>query len=486
MLLSPVGFSAGPMHPRRPHRAVCHRQRKKFRNLRFLDFLPHRDQHPPPLLDPAPRLLKHAVAAPCLAMRKARPVLLCCALLAWPVWAGSGGGDGGQGGDGWADRPAGAGEGRCKKLASWRRRAAQEECAKRFANSVPDGEGGCRCAAGYMLSSGQCVPNDASRGGGRGAGACQAGDGTAAEQADLYARDPGRFDLDNDYEAAGRLARALAAASLCSRDNVVLIGGLNEGQLARRLLQDCAVTAHGVEIQRQLAHFAREQLRQCCPSATVHHLGWSNRNSERVRVAALGGYGGLYSAEKLAASVRPDGRPHMLSRHASAALQQETEWEQEGGGGSFTDTVALGDWVEAELGLGSILYVAIDAEGHEARIIEGMGLEDEPNRQRFAAFQFEVGGTWAERDPRRAVPSWSLEDTAKFLHHCEYELYLIGDNVHMRVFPQFFVEAAILDEGFGPFVRGNVLALHRQYVHPAIREHVLRSLLRPRPDLCGG
>ena len=427
-----------------------------------------------------------------------RAVLLCCAL-AWPVCANRDAG--GQGGDVCADGPAGAAEARCDKLASWRRRAAQlqvgglhaaqpqprspRECAESFANSAPDGEGGCRCAAGYMLSAGQCVPNDASRGGGgdgEGAG-CRAGDGTAAEQADVYAADPGRFHLDNDYEAAARLARALAAASLCSRDHVVLIGGLNEGQLAKRLLRECAVTAHGVEIQRQLADVAREQLAKCCPSATVHHLGWSNRNAERVRVAALGGYGGLYSAEQLAASVRPDGRPHILSRHVSAALQQEAEWEREGGG-SFTGTVALGEWVETELGLGSILYVAIDAEGHEARIIEGMGLEDEPNRQRFAAFQFEVGGTWAERDPRRAVPSWSLEDTAKFLHHCEYELYMIGDNVHMRVYPQFFVEAAILDEGFGPFVRGNVLALHRRYVHPAIRDHVLRSLLRPRPDLC--
>ena len=414
-------------------------------------------------------------------------LVLCCALVVrasgCDACKGNGGGVCAHAG------PAGAAEARHDKLASWRRRAAQApevqgECAERFANSLPDGEGGCRCKAGYMMSAGQCVPNDALRGGGEAwTGGCRAGDGTAAEQAYAYAGNPERFQQDTDHEAATRLARAFAAASLCSRDHVVLIGGVNEGQLASNLLQECAVTAHGVEIQHELVRIARERLLQCCPSATVHHLGWSNRPQERVRVAAIGGYGGLYSAEQLAAAVRPDGRPHILSRHASDALQQEAEWEREGRG-SFTNTVALGEWVEEELGLDSILYLAIDAEGHEARIIEGMGLEDERNRRRFAAFQFEVGGTWAERDPRRAVPSWSLEDTANFLHYCEYDLYLIGDNVHMRVHPQFFVEGAIHDEGFGLFVRGNVLALHREFVHPAIRDHVLRTLLRPRPDLC--
>ena len=58
--------------------------------------------------------------------------------------------------------------------------------------------------------------------------------------------------------------------------------------------------------------------------------------------------------EQLAAAVRPDGRPHILSRHASDALQQEAEWEQEGRG-SFTNTVALSEWVEEELGLGVCL-----------------------------------------------------------------------------------------------------------------------------------
>ena len=413
-------------------------------------------------------------------------LVLCCALV---VRASGGDTCKGGGGGVCTDGPASAAEARHDKLASWRRRPAQApkvqgECAERFANSLPDGEGGCRCKAGYMMSAWQCVPNDASRGGGEAwTGGCRAGDGTAAEQAEAYAGNPQRFQQGTDHEAAARLARAFAAASLCSRDYVVLIGGVNEGQLASHLLQECAVTAHGVEIQHELVKIARERLLQCCPSATVHHLGWSNRPQERVRVAAIGGYGGLYSAEQLAAAVRPDGRPHILSRHASDALQQEAEWEQVGRG-SFTNTVALSEWVEEELGLDSILYVAIDAEGHEARIIEGMGLEDERNRRRFAAFQFEVGGTWAERDPRRAAPSWSLEDTANFLHHFQYDLYLIGENVYMRVHPQFFVEGAIHDEGFGRFVRGNVLALHREFVHPAIRDHVLRTLLPPRPDLC--
>ena len=86
--------------------------------------------------------------------------------------------------------------------------------------------------------------------------------------------------------------------------------------------------------------------------------------------------------------------------------------------------------------------------------------------------------------PSQGRTSWCMEETANFLNHFQYDLYLIGENVHMRVHPQFFVEGAIHDEGFGAFVRGNVLALHREFVHPAIRDHVLQTLLRLRPDLC--
>jgi len=40
----------------------------------------------------------------------------------------------------------------------------------------------------------------------------------------------------------------------------------------------------------------------------VHHLGWSKSAQENVAVAALGGYGGLYSAQMLASAVQPNGR----------------------------------------------------------------------------------------------------------------------------------------------------------------------------------
>ena len=117
-------------------------------------------------------------------------------------------------------------------------------------------------------------------------------------------------------------------------------------------------------------------------------------------------------------------------------------------------------------------------------IIEGMQLERVDNRRRFSAFQFELGGTWAEGDPRKAKPSWSQAQTARFLDYCEYDLYLIGRDVYLRVHPDMLELSAVLDEGFGPFVQGNMLAIHRAFGHPALKRLVSSRLLRPRRDLC--
>jgi hypothetical protein len=72
-----------------------------------------------------------------------------------------------------------------------------------------------------------------------------------------------------------------------------------------------------------------------------------------------------------------------------------------------------------------VTYVSIDAEGHEAQIIEGMALEDVSNRRRFAAFQFELGGTWAERNPRKAHPSWSQALSLRLSPECVDKLAIL-------------------------------------------------------------
>ena len=104
---------------------------------------------------------------------------------------------------------------------------------------------------------------------------------------------------------------------------------------------------HGVEIQEPLVKVARERL-QAFKSATVHHLGWSNSMQKGVRVAALGGYGGLYSTEQLAAAKRDNGRPHILSAMASSAMQKEVVNGIEGG---QTDTMPISVWARDTLAL---------------------------------------------------------------------------------------------------------------------------------------
>ncbi len=70
---------------------------------------------------------------------------------------------------------------------------------------------------------------------------CPQGHGTAEEQADLYSKEYAMFWNDADIQAMTLLAHALQHANLCNRDHVVLIGGVNEGQLAEKLLQQCRV-----------------------------------------------------------------------------------------------------------------------------------------------------------------------------------------------------------------------------------------------------
>ena len=69
-----------------------------------------------------------------------------------------------------------------------------------------------------------------------------------------------------DFDAITNLASAFKAAGLCSSENVVAIGGVNEGQLTEMLLNLCAVTVHGVEIQREFVIKARQVCADCASS----------------------------------------------------------------------------------------------------------------------------------------------------------------------------------------------------------------------------
>lgn len=127
-----------------------------------------------------------------------------------------------------------------------------------------------------------------------------------------------------------------------------------------------------------------------------------------------------------------------------------------------------------------LLYTVLDVEGHESCVIAGMSLQHERFRRIFAAFQYEIGGCWAARDPRHPPGSMSLYEVALFLHSRGYRLYLIGarggdatasdkgDATLLPLQPEFFQLASTQDEGFGPFVAGNVLAIHPDHADPAL------------------
>jgi hypothetical protein len=86
-----------------------------------------------------------------------------------------------------------------------------------------------------------------------------------------------------------------------------------------------------------------------------------------------------------------------------------------------------------------------------------------------------AGGHWALRDPRHASGAMSQNEALNFLIFRGYAVYLIGDPTLLRIGPDFFdrcVQDVRLrgceDEGFGPFVQGNALAVHEGFADPLI------------------
>jgi hypothetical protein len=85
---------------------------------------------------------------------------------------------------------------------------------------------------------------------------CVQGYGAAREQADLYSLEYDKFANDADQKAMNQLAHALQHANLCNSEHFVLIGGVNKGKLAERLLQRCIVFLFLNNTQCQTHHKA--------------------------------------------------------------------------------------------------------------------------------------------------------------------------------------------------------------------------------------
>lgn len=253
-----------------------------------------------------------------------------------------------------------------------------------------------------------------------------------------------------DFDALLRLLRLFRSNGLNSPSNHVLVGGTNEGAMASLIIENCPkVHMHGFEIQKALFNKAKARL-NAFPNAHMYNMGWSDVASTGQAIGGEGETAGIYD---------PKGQ-----RGASLS-------------GSSVNTTSLADWLNSH-NIDSALYIVIDTEGHEPKVIRGMGLHNIVNRKKVPIFQFELGGTWAERDNRHGGDTWTQHSTAKFLDEMGYDLFLISSTEWIFVRADFFdplQNVAIHDEGFGPFVQGNLLAVHRIHVHQGLRRDILKQ-----------
>ena len=250
-----------------------------------------------------------------------------------------------------------------------------------------------------------------------------------------------------DRAAIARLLAIFSELDLNKESQTVLVGGTNAGQLSLEILSLCPeLTFHGFEIQKSFYLETKSKLKNFS-HVHVHNLGWSDEASDAVNIAGPEGEtAGLYV---------PKGQRGFHTR-------QET-----------VSTVKLSAWA-ALTGITEVLYLVIDTEGHEPKVIRGMELENPANRVRFPMFQYELGGTWAERDNRHGRDPWTQYTTAYWLESLDYDLFMVGPKEWLYVKSQFFQlhnNPAALDEGYGQFVQGNVLALHRQ-AHRDLRRSI--------------
>jgi FkbM family methyltransferase len=229
----------------------------------------------------------------------------------------------------------------------------------------------------------------------------------------------------------------------------IIVGGTNEGQLSESILNEYSQTLfYGFEIMPQTFEVVRERLRSF-KRAEVVNAGMSDSNLSGVPIGGGGEGAGLYD---------PEGQ-----RGWKLSSEQ-------------ANTVRLANWTR-ERGIIKVKYLVIDTEGHEPKVIRGMDLHDFKNQKKFYLFQFELGGTWAENDKRHGKDPWSQRETAAHLEKYGYDLLLIGPEEWLYVRADFFQTSdnpALLDEGFGPFVQGNLLAMHRS-TPLKLRERILAN-----------
>jgi len=262
----------------------------------------------------------------------------------------------------------------------------------------------------------------------------------------------GKYGNKADFIANNYLFSKLCENKYNNLENKILIAGVNEGQSLLNIIEKCPnISIHGFEIQKKEFLLAKKNVKKY-PNINIHNFGWGEIEEDNIRIGGRKGTAGFYD---------PKG---------------QRGWKVKN---EYSSTVRLDKWA-TDNNISNIIYVLIDTEGYEPKIIRGMGLEKIENQNKFPIFQYEfpifqyeLGGTWAERDNRHNNDKWSQFETAKHLTKYGYKLFMIGEENWLEVTNDFFKisdeNIALQDEGYGKFIQGNLLAVHSEFTPDNIK-----------------
>ena len=235
----------------------------------------------------------------------------------------------------------------------------------------------------------------------------------------------------------------------CESANPTLIGGVNRGHATLVLLHECPnLKIIGFEIQTDEFAIAKEKLKPY-PNVELFNLGWGEAEKSGLVISGARGIAGIYETAGT-------GRAKFKKQEATASVK------------------SMADWCD-EKGVQTTNYLLIDVEGYEPKVIRGMHLNEEKNQRRFSVFQYELGGTWARNDPRHDK-DWSQKIMAEYVVSFGYDLFLIGSQNWMKVQPAFFEEGShMVNEGYGKFIQGNLLCVHKKFSAKSVQDLVFAS-----------
>ena len=248
------------------------------------------------------------------------------------------------------------------------------------------------------------------------------------------------FTNKADFDAATYLFGDLGRRGLCGNSTLQLVvGGLNNGQFAERMLQACpGARLAGFEVQEDHAQAAAARL-AAFPNVRVYHAGWGEEPGEFV----------IQVSKKKRGRAREGAHLGLTLSRGQMSVGK-------------VKVTPLADWAE-EAEVTVVDYLAIDVEGFEGRVIRGLRLES--NAARFPCFQYELGGTWCGN--RHAGEKWGERDAALHLLEHGYDLYLIGKDGYLPIHDASTL-GWITGERNCRYSSGNILAMNA-HARPDIR-----------------